>query len=45
MEDMSLEELFAAADAIEDHRTEAEKAEVQRELREAIAVLGEVIGE
>jgi hypothetical protein len=42
---MSLEELFAAADSIPDYRTEAEKEEVQRELREALAELAEAIGE
>lgn len=42
--EMSLEELFNAADAITDHRTEEEKAEVQRELQEAIADLAEAIG-
>jgi len=43
-ESMSLEEMFAAADAITDWRTEAEREEIERELAEAQAELAELIG-
>jgi hypothetical protein len=42
---MSLEELFATADSITDYRSDEEREEIQRELAEAIAELGELIGE
>jgi hypothetical protein len=41
---MSLEELFAAADVIPDHREYIEKAELQQQLAEALAELAEAIG-
>lgn len=42
--DMSLAELFAAADAIADHREPEEVAAVKAEIAEAQAELAEAIG-
>lgn len=44
MLDLDLAELFALADAIADHRSEAEKAAIAEELSEAIAELAEMLG-
>lgn len=43
MFEMSLEELFAAADALPDHRSEVERAEVERQIQEALDELAEAV--
>jgi hypothetical protein len=42
--DLSLSELFAAADAIADHRSAKERYRMQRKLKRSQAALAEVIG-
>jgi len=42
---MSLEELFAAADVIPDHRDAEEKEAMRLEIAEAVAELAELIGD
>ena len=43
LDSLDLAELFALADAIPDHRSEAEKAAIAKELSEARAELAEAI--